>query len=101
MKDATLGGYLHEHERPPAFRASDGSSYTVEILAEPLEAEEGGGWGAYLFFLRWQGPAAVGHVETDFLARSKDEGPARAAVERLTLHEVKALLDDLVGHDRS
>lgn len=95
MKDATLGGYLREHERPPAFEGSDGQSYTVEILTEPAGEAEGE-WAAYLFFLRWRGQEPVGHVESDYLARTETESAARAALESLTLHEVKETLDRLL-----
>lgn len=96
MKDTTLGGYLREHERPPAFSGPDGYSYTVEVLTEHEEVE-GGPWFAYLFFLRWRGNEPIGHVESDFLAEARTEADARCEVERLSLHEVKALLDSLVG----
>lgn len=95
MKDATLGGYLREHERPPAFSGPDGHSYTVEILTEHDEAEDGP-WFAYLFFLRWRGNEPIGHVESHFLAEARTEDDARAQLERLALHEVKELLDSLV-----
>ena len=29
--DATLGGYLQKHSRPPSFDGSDGAAYSVEI----------------------------------------------------------------------
>lgn len=96
MKDATLGGYLREHERPPAFAGPDGGMYTVEILTDS-RGEPAKRWYAYLFFLRWQGQEPVDHVETDYLSEGADEEEARTAVERLTLHEVKGLLDRLVA----
>jgi len=96
MKDSTLGGYLREHERPPAFQGSDGHAYTVEIMVDDTSLGEGT-WGAYLFFLRWRGNEAVGHVESDFLSESDSSEGARATVERLSLHEVKAILDGLLA----
>jgi hypothetical protein len=96
MKDATLGGYLREHERPPAFEGLDGDSYTVEIMTDRSGPGDGGAWCAYLFFLRWRGREPVGHVESDCLAQAESEDAARAEVEKLTLHEVKAVLDKLV-----
>ena len=95
MKDATLGGYLREHERPPAFTGPEGGSYTAEILTE-RQSEGTERWGAYLFFLRWDGRDPVGHVESGFLAEAETEEDVRSAVERLTLHEVKRVLDELV-----
>ncbi len=95
MKDATLGGYWDEHERPPAFAAPDGDSYTAEIIAEQPDDE--GLWSAYLFFVQWRDGEPVGHVESAYLAEAEDEEGARAALEKLTLHEVKRVLDGLVG----
>lgn len=96
MKDATLGGYLREHERPPAFEGPGGDSYTVEILAE--RAGPGSDrWSAYLLFVRWRGTEPVGHLESGFLCEAEAEEEARAGLEELTLHEVKALLDGLTS----
>ncbi len=96
MRDATLGGYVREHERPPAFRGRDGDSYTVEIIADRSDGAGGGRWCAYLFFLRWRGQQPVGHVESEYLTYGETEEEARAGVERLTLKQVKDLLDRLV-----
>ncbi len=96
MKDATLGGYLREHERPPAFEAGAGDSYTVEIITNRMGLNESGLWGAYLFFLKWSGQEPVGHVESEFLSEAETEEEARAAVEELTLHQVKSVLDRLI-----
>ena len=97
MKDATLGGYRREHERPPAFAGRDGDSYTVEVITDRASPGGQDPWCAYLFFLRWRGSDPVGHVESDVLARAESEEAARAVLEELTLHEVKALLDGLVS----
>lgn len=98
MKDATLGGYLSEHERPPAFRARDGAMYTVEILGDREEGEDGC-WRAYLFFPRWEEGVVVGHLESDYLSEGETEGVAREAVAGMTLQEVKGLLDSLVSNE--
>ncbi len=96
MKDATLGGYLREHQRPPAFQGPGGDSYTVEIMVDRAGPGEHGPWSAYLFFLRWRGNEPVGHIESDVLFEAETEAGARAGLEELTLHEVKSLLDKLV-----
>jgi hypothetical protein len=96
MKDATFGGYLREHERPPAFMGRDGDSYTAEIIAEPEDSDPNVVWFAYLFFLRWRGNEPVGHVESEVLAEAEGETEVRSALEALTLHEVKSILDRLV-----
>lgn len=92
-----MGGYLREHERPPAFEAADGDSYTVEIMTEGSGQGAEGSWRAYLFFLRWRGREAIGHVESEFLATGESEEDVRSALERLTLHDVKDLLSQLVS----
>ncbi len=97
MKDATLGGYLEEHERPPAFTGPDGGSYTLAIMTEEMSDDGPERWGAYLFFLKWRERDAVDHLETGILAEGKSEDEVREAVSRLTLHEAKELLDRLVG----
>ncbi len=93
MKDATLGGYLREHARPPAFEGSDGDSYTVEVMCERGETD----WSAYLFFVRWRGSEPVGHVESDYLCQAATEEAVRLELQRLTLHEVRRILDGLVA----
>jgi hypothetical protein len=93
MKDATLGGYLGEHERPPAFEGADGCSYTVEIL---IDSDDGTHRG-YLFFLKWEGGGPVGHLESEYLVEADSEELAQAELEKLTLHEVKGVLDKLVS----
>lgn len=97
MKDATLGGYWHEHQRPPAFEGPDGDSYTVEIITERDQSDDETMWCAYVFFLRWSGNQAVGHVESEYLARAATAEAARAEVEQLSLHVVKGLLDRLLA----
>jgi hypothetical protein len=97
MKDATLGGYLAEHERPPAFEGPDGDSYTAEIMVDRAGPGDDAPWCAYLFFLRWRGAEPTGHVESDFLAEADSEQGARATLEEWTLHEVKELLSKLVS----
>ncbi|KPK80851.1 MAG: hypothetical protein AMS25_08615 [Gemmatimonas sp. SM23_52] len=94
MKDATLGGYIREHERPPAFEGRDGDSYTVEIITE---LSDEGTWCAYLFFLRWEGDEPIGHVESEYLVEAATEAAVRAEVGKLTLHEVRRVLDGLVS----
>ena len=34
VPDATLGGYLDTHDRPPAFEGADGHPYTVSLEVE-------------------------------------------------------------------
>ena len=95
--DDTLGGYLREHSRPPAFEGVDGEPYTVSPETEKtpnLEAPVEG----YLVFPRWAatGVGVVGHLETPIL----HAGPSREAVleelGNISLREVKELLDEAI-----
>ena len=99
--ERTLGGYAAVHARPPAFEGTDGMSYSVEVLTDAT-GDPGRPYGGYLLFLRWRriGASGVeGHLESDFLRWGATEAEARAAVEAMSLHEVKGVLDDLVRRD--
>lgn len=95
--DATLGGYLSTHNRPPAFEGIDGQPYTVSI-----EVERTGDlptpYIAYLVFPRWAytGVGIVGHVESEIVARARTREQARQAAEALTLLDTKRLLDQAI-----
>lgn len=97
LPDATLAGYLQEHERPPAFDGADGHPYTVSIetektpdLREPIQG--------YLVFPRWadSGVGVVGHVETPTVLRGRTTDEVRERLGRLTLAEVRDLLDEAI-----
>ena len=100
--DATLGGYLEVHERPPAFSGSDEQPYTASIEVESVENLIAPYVG-YLVFPRWAetGLGIVGHLETPVLweGRSRDEIVDRA--HALSLVEVKRLLDEAVERKRA
>ena len=97
--DATLGGYLEKHSRPPSFHGSDGKAYSAEIYVTD-DPGDGHAFGAALLFVRWSddGTTPVGHLETDYLARGDRRADVRAQLQRLTLHEVKAHLDRLIAN---
>lgn len=101
VPDATLGGYLAEHERPPAFEGIDTKPYTVSI-----EVERTGDlrmpWSGFLVFPRWAdtGLGIVGHVETDMLERGRTEDEVRGRLEGLSLERVKDLLDEAIRRRR-
>jgi hypothetical protein len=98
----TIGGYAAVHDRPAAFEGSDGFSYSVEIMAEPLR-DAPGGWGAYFLFVRWARLGAQtpeGHVETEFVATAPTEAEARARIGELSLASVKELLDRAIATRR-
>ncbi len=92
--DATLGGYLRVHERPPAFEGADGHPYTVSP-----EVEHTGDlrqpYAGFLVFPRWAqtGAGIIGHVESDTLCTAATAEAARAKLEALSLIEVQAILD--------
>lgn len=97
LPDATLGGYLEHHHRPPAFEGADGHPYTVSIEVERtgnLRAP----YLAYLIFPRWahSGVGLVGHVQSEPVARASSREEARRRAEALTLHEAKRLLDEAI-----
>jgi len=97
-EDATLGGYLRVHERPPAFEGADGHPYTVSIEAErtpDLRAP----WEGYLVFLRWAdtGVGVVGHAESPTLWRERTEDEVRREAGRSSLAQVKQWLDEAIG----
>jgi hypothetical protein len=93
----TIGGYMAVHDRPAAFEGSDGASYSVEIVTD-VAGEKDRRFGAYLLFVRWRetDPVATGHLETDFLGLGDTEEEARAAVGKLSLSQVKSILDELI-----
>jgi hypothetical protein len=88
--ESTLGGYIAVHTRPPAFTGVDGGAYTVDVAVDDT--------GGYLLFIRWGGepPTIQGHLESDYVVRGTDESMVRAALDRLSLLEVKTTLDALI-----
>ncbi len=95
--DATLGGYLEEHQRPPAFQGKDGSPYTVSLEVEQVGSLQNPYVG-YLVFPRWAdtGLGIVGHVETPALLAERGSAEVRTRLAGLTLQEVKGLLDEAI-----
>ncbi len=95
--DATLGGYLQVHDRPPAFEGSDGQPYTVSIEIESV-SNLLAPHVLYLVFPRWAetGLGIVGHVETPVLFEGKLQDDVRVRAEALPLGEVKRLLDEAI-----
>lgn len=108
-KDVSLGGYIEEHDRVPAFEGSDGQPYTVDVDVEPTaEADAVAGTGsapgagpagpsfaAFLVFIRWAetGAGIMDHVESGDVAWGGTEEEARQAAMDLSLYEIKAELD--------
>ena len=95
VPDATLGGYLDTHDRPPAFEGADGHPYTVSLEVEQtpdLRAPYVG----YLVFPRWAatGLGVIGHVQTPVLCRERGRAAAEDRLRELSLDRVKSLLDD-------
>ncbi len=96
--DATLGGYLDKHDRPPAFQGSDGHPYTVS-----LEVERTGDlrepYAGYLVFPRWAetGVGIVGHRETPTLCAGASEEGAMGELRAMTLHQVQDALEHAIA----
>jgi hypothetical protein len=95
--DATLGGYMRVHSRPPAFEGADGQPYTVSIEVEKT-ANLRAPWAAYLVFPKWAetGLGVVGHVETPLLWEGRDEEEVVRLAGETPLARVKALLDEAI-----
>jgi hypothetical protein len=111
-RDVTLGGYIEEHDRVPAFEGSDGQPYTVDIDTEPAvgdktQADTGaepsaGGFVAFLVFIRWAatGAGIMDHLESGDVARGRTEAEARQAALDLSLYEIRAELDAAIERRR-
>jgi hypothetical protein len=96
--DATLGGYLRLHSRPPAFGGSDGKAYSVAMYVDDQPDEEGRLGGA-LLFVCWEASRErpVGHLETDYLVFGRTREEVEAQLGSLTLHEVKRKLEEAIA----
>ncbi len=95
--DATLGGYVTVHSRPPAFEGCDGQPYTVSIETErspDLRAPVAG----YLVFPKWasSGLGIVGHVESPLLWRGQTPEAVVAEAGKATLREVQGWLNEAI-----
>src|SRR5687767_2355051 len=100
-KDVTLGGYIEEHNRVPAFEGSDGQPYTVDIdVIEGDDVEQR--YAAFLLFIRWAatGAGIMDHVESGDVAFGSTAEEARQAALELSLYEVKAELDAAIARRR-
>lgn len=100
--ESTLGGYMAVHGRAAAFEAGDGEPYTVGIETDAT-GDDALPYAGYLVFIRWAqtGSAIMGHLSTDDLVAAATEEGARALLEALPLHEVRALLDDAIARSRA
>jgi hypothetical protein len=96
--DLTLGGYIAEHDRPPAFEGSDGQPYTVAVDIEET-GEPDRPFVAFLIFIRWAatGAGIMEHVESDDIASGATANEAEHAALDLSLYEVKAALDQAIA----
>ncbi len=97
--DATLGGYLEVHDRPPAYAGTDGHPYTVSLEVERTTNLRAPFVG-YLVFPRWAqtGVGIVGHVETPTLCECASHDEAVRSLGALTLLDVQRLLEDAIAH---
>ena len=95
--DATLGGYLRTHDRPPAFEGSDGQPYTVSPEVEQT-GELPTPYEGYLVFPRWAatGLGVVGHVETPTLVVARTREEAEQSLGEISLVQLKELLDQAI-----
>jgi hypothetical protein len=110
-KDMTLGGYIDEHDRVPAFDGSDGQPYTVDVDVEQeagddVDSDDVEGdtpFVAFLVFIRWAatGAGIMDHLESGDVARGRTEAEARQAAMDLSLYEIKAELDAAIERRRA
>lgn len=98
MKDATFGGYLATHDRPPAFAGRDGRAYSADVWVDDVPDADGRLGGAFVF-IRWNhaGDAPDGHLESAYLAFGADRASVEAQLKGLDLHAVKEALDAAVA----
>lgn len=92
--DATYGGYLARHDRPPAFAGCDGQAYSVGVLVDEL-SDGTGRFGAAFVFVRWTatGDRPAGHAETPYLAFGSSPVEAERELHGMSLLDVKRELD--------
>lgn len=97
MSEATLGGYMAQHDRAAAFAGGDGQPYSVGLFVEEAP-DELGRYGASLLFVRWSpaGDRPIGHVETEILAWGRTPEEAEERIKALSLYDVKAALDQAI-----
>ena len=95
--DRTLGGYMEEHDRPPAFEGADGAPYSVDVEIEHT-GDPARPYVGFLVFLRWAdtGAGIMDHVESEDVSVGRTEADARAAALELSLHDVKQALDEAI-----
>lgn len=101
----TIGGYRAAHGRPPAFEGSDGTSYSVEVVADTT-GNPAAPYAAYLLFVRWRAtdPVAVGHLESDYIELGGSEAEVVERLGRMPLQSAREQLERLIPHggpDRS
>ncbi len=98
IPDLTLGGYLREHGRPPAFEGSDGEPYSVDVAVDET-GDPDFPYAAYVLFIRWAatGQGIMSHIESGDVARGRTEAEARDAALELSLYEIKAELDATIA----
>jgi hypothetical protein len=100
--DATLGGYMKEHNRPAAFEGIDAQPYTVDLDVEET-GEPGREFAAFFVFVRWAetGAGIMAHVESGDVAYGSSDEEARRGALELSLYEVKAELDNAIERKRA
>lgn len=97
LAEDTLAGYVAVHGRPPGFTGSDGRPYSVGVFSDDDRGPDGR-FGAALLFIRWsESNAPDGHLESDYIAFSETAAAAEAEVGRLSLFDVKQILDALIA----
>lgn len=101
-RDATLGGYIAKHDRPPAFEGADAQPYTVGMETEETD-DLARPYVGFLVFVRWAatGAGIMGHLETGDLSHGASEEDAVRGLLDLTLYDIKEELDAAIERHRS
>jgi hypothetical protein len=100
MSELTLGGYMTQHDRAPAFTGRDGQAYSVGLFVEEQPDARGRHAGS-LVFVRWSpgGDRPVGHVDSEVLAWGRSVSETEERLKALSLYDVKTALDQAIGLD--
>ena len=98
IPDLTLGGYLREHGRPPAFEGSDGEPYSVDVAVDET-GDPDFPYAAYFLFIRWAatGQGIMSHIESGDVARGRPQAEARDAPLEHSHYAINGELDATIA----
>jgi|SRR5690606_4443736 len=102
IPDLDLGGYIAQHDRPPAFTGSDGQPYTIGFDTDET-GDPDRPFAAFLVFIRWAatGAGIMDHLESGDLAFGSSPDEAITELLGLSLYEIKVELDAAIARRRA